>query len=212
MDYIYADSEIEFIKYIKKIPPKKIWWDFTTYVFDYDNLYYQIECVAEIADTINNFDEAMIGQITKRVEPFVPLKHTKLICENKFIEDLFIVRTFLYFTTFKTFTKTEKYLKRIRLKLKTFLTGKKEFFESLASQASGGYEAIICHPKSEEAKKIDHKFSNLIDCGLLLQIEGQYLKAFVEDNGFGFNSDNNKFFFDINELKEISENYEFIKI
>ena len=92
------------------------------------------------------------------------------------------------------------------------MTGKADAFGDISSKAIGGGEEFTCHPKSDEAKKVDPKHSNLIDCGLLLQIDGKCLKAFVERNGFGFHIWDEKYFFDIDELKEIAKQYELIKV
>jgi hypothetical protein len=212
MDYTYKDSEIEFAKYLMLIPPEKIWCDFTTYVFDYGEFFFQIECVSEIADTQNKSDEAIIGQFTKHLETYVPTQYTKLVCENKRIEELYIVRVFLYFTTFKNYSKFEQLYKQTKQKLKTFLTGKKDVLGDILSKTIGGCQEITCHPKSDEAKNIDAKYSNLIDCGLLIQIEGKCLRAFVENNGYGFHVSEDKYFYDVDELKEIAGQYEFIKV
>ncbi|MEA5006486.1 MAG: hypothetical protein VB022_08760 [Rikenellaceae bacterium] len=212
MDYTYKDSEIEFARQIKANPPHKIWWDFTTITFDYSDFYFQIECVSEIADTQNKSDEAIIGQFTKHLEHYSPGQHTKLVCQDKKVEELYIVRVILYFTAFRAFSKTEQLINQAKQNVKTWLTRKKDPFGDVLSKTIGGCEEITCHPKSDEAKNADPSFSNLIDCGLLIQIEGKCLKAFVESNGFGFHIWNDKYFFDIDELKDIAGQYEFIKV
>ncbi len=212
MDYTYKDSEIEFARHIKTNPPHKIWWGFTTYIFDYGDFYFQIECVSEIADTQNKSDEVIIGQFTKHFEPFIPGQHTKLVCQDRKIEELYIVRVFLYFTTFREFSKTEQFFNKAKQKVKTLVTGKKDPFGDVLSKTIGGCEEITCHPKSAEAKNADPRYSNHIDCGLLIQIDGKCLKAFVENNCFGFNILDDNYFFDTDELKHIAGQYEFIEI
>ena len=212
MNYTYKDSEIEFARHMKVNPPHKIWWDFTTYVFDYGDFYFQLECVSEIADTQNKSDEAIIGQFTKHFEPFVPGQHTKLVCYDKRIEELYIVRVFLYFTTFREYSKTEQFLNQVKQKVKNLVTGKKDPFGDIVSKTIGGCEEITCHPKSDEVKNVAPQYSNLIDCGLLVQIDGKCLKAFVESNGFGFHVWDDKYFHNIDELKDIAGQYEFIKV
>ncbi|MDP4285523.1 MAG: hypothetical protein Q8891_13945 [Bacteroidota bacterium] len=212
MDYTYSEDEIDFARHIKTNPPKKIWWDFTTYVFDYGDFYFQIECVSEIADTQNKSNEAIIGKFTKHLEIYVPGQYTKLVCENKEIEELYTVRVFLYFTTFKEYSKLEQFYSQTKQKVKTLITGKKDVLGDILSKTIGGCKEITCHPKSEEAKNIDTKYSNLIDCGLLIQIDGKCLKAFVESNGYGFHVSDDKYFNDIEELKDITGQYEFIKV
>ena len=212
MNYTYNDNEIEFAKYIKSKPPNKIWWNFTSYVFDYGNEYFEIESIPKKADSQNEFDESIIGQFTKHSKSFVPGKNAKLICGKKVIENLYIVRTFLYFTTYREYSKSEKFFRIAKHKINSILTFKKDIFGDMVSQGVGYCEEIICHPKSEEVNKINSKYSNLIDCGLLLQIEGKCLNAFVEGNGFGFHIENDNYFHEMEELNQIAGKYEFIKV
>ena len=158
MDYTYEGNEIGFAKYLMINPPQKIWWNFTSYVFDYSDFYFQIECVSKIADTQNKSDEAIIGQFTKYLETYIPGQYTNLVCENKKIEKLYIVRVFLYFTTLKEYSKLEKLYKQAKQKIKTFLTGKKDVLANIISQSIECSQEITCHPKSDEAKNIDAKY------------------------------------------------------
>ena len=212
MNYLYNKQEIDFAEYIRDNPPKNIWWSFTAYVFDYEEFYFQIECVSEVADTPNGLDEAIVGRFTKYLYPFNPKGDTKLICENKKIEELYVLRVFLYYTTFESFSIKEQMLNVIKQRIKRFLNRKQYSFEDIISSPTGYCEEITCHPDSEEALNVESKFSNLVDCGLLIKIDGKYLKAFVEDCFFGFHIYNDKYFFEKDEIKELSEQYKFIKI
>lgn len=211
-DYTYKEQEFEYVRYLKSVSPKKIWWGFTTYIFDYGDFYYQLECVSEIADTQNQSDEAIIGQLTKHFEPYQPGQNSKLVCENKLIQELYIVRVFLYFTNFETYSKTKILFNKAKTKTIELLTAKPDPIGDLMADSIGGCQEMTCHPKSEQVKKVDPKYSNLIDTGLLLQIDSKCVKAFVERNGFGFHIRNDKYFFDIEELKETAQQYEFIKV
>lgn len=211
-DYTYKERELDFIRHIKSVPPKKIWWGFSTYIFDYGDFYYQLECVPKIANSQNKSDEAIIGQLTKYPGKYTPEKHSKLVCENKLIQELYVVRGFLYFTTFETYSEIKVLLKKAKLKVKELLSGKPDPVGEILADSIGGYQEIICHPKSKQVEGINLKYSNVIDVGLLIQIDGKCLKAFVENNGFGFQIWNDKYFCDIEELKEASTMYEFIKV
>ncbi len=123
-----------------------------------------------------------------------------------------IVRVFLYFTTFREYSKIAQFLNQAKQKIKNFITGNKDPLGDIVSKTIGGCEEITCHPKAEEVKHVDPQYSNLIDCGLLVQIDGKYLKAFVESNGFGFHVWDDKYFHNIEELKDIVGQYEFIKV
>jgi hypothetical protein len=211
-DYTYKEQELEYIRHMKSTSPKKIWWGFVKYVFDYGDFYYQLRCSSEIADSQNKADEAIIGEFTKHEEPFIPTEHDKLVCENKKIEDLYIVRAFLYFTTSRKFSKFEKIARRIKQRIKVILTGKKDPWGDTLSETISFNEEITCHPQSEEAKKADPRYSNLIDVGLLIQIDGKCLKTFIESNGYGFHIWDEKYFFEPQELKSSARAHEFIKV
>jgi len=212
MEYTYKDKEIGFARHIKDNPPHKIWWDFISYFFDYGEFYYQIECTSEIADTQNEADEAIVGKFTRHPEPYFPDQNAKLVCQGKKIEAVYIARAFLHFTTNREYSRLERFFNRSIQQVKNIVTGKKDPIGDIVSQTLGGYEEITCHPKSEEAKNANPVYSNLIDCGLLIQIDGKFLKAFAEGNGFGFHIWNDKYFHDYEELKDTFEEYEFIEV
>ncbi len=198
---------------MKDNPPEKIWLDFiTTYVFDYGDFYFQIESISVSADTQNKFDEAIVGKFTKHQEPFIPGEHSKLICKDKKIEELHIVRVLLYFSNFIDYSKIRRLYNRAKQMLKSIISGKKNPWTDLQSKASGAWAEITCHPNSDIAKNAELKYSNLVDCGLLVQIDGKYLKAYVERNGFGFHIWDEKYFFDIDELIATDDQFELIKV
>ena len=176
-EYTYNENEIELVRHLLNYTPKKIWWDFVRYYFDYGEYYIKLNCVDKIADSQNKIDEAIIGEITREENAFKPDKDAKLVCENKKIDNAHIVRTFLYFSTFRDYSAPEKLTNRIKHKLKTLLTGKKDPAGDLISRTTGIGEELICHPKSDEAKKVNPAFANLLDIGLLLEIEGKFFKS-----------------------------------
>jgi hypothetical protein len=210
-DYTYGNEEIQLIQKLIYTPPNKIWWDFVQYIFDYNNYYIKLECISKRADTQNKSDEAIIANITIVNEEFKPSENTVLVCQNQIIDNAYIVKTFLYFTTYRKYSVFEKITKRTAYKIKNFFTGNNPI-ESILSETIGGCEEIICHPKSDEVKNINPKYANILDVGLLLEIEGKCLKAFIQNNTFGFHIWDEKYFFKPEDLKEDAELYEFIKI
>jgi hypothetical protein len=212
MVHKFSDREVEFAQYIKENPPKKIWYGYIDYVFDYGSFYFKIECTLEDVDSPHVYSEAVIGKLTKHKEAFVPEEHTKLVCQDKKIEKIFISRAVLHFSIYDEFSKTKQFLNKARQKLKTFLTRKKDPLGDMFAKSAGMYNTFVNHPQSTEAKNTDPKYSNLIDCGLLIRVEGKFLKAFVEENGYGFQIWDDKYFFDKFELKEIYQQYELIEI
>jgi len=210
--YIYEDKEIGLIQHLLNNQPKKIWWDFVCYIFDYGNYHLSLDCIDKKADTQNDFDEAIIAELNRIDKPFKPTEHTKLVCENKNIDKVYIVRTLLYFSNFQNYSETKKLVNRIGHKIKSILKGKNDPFDNLIAQSSGGGEEIICHPKSEEADNVNPAYSNLLDVGLLIEIEGKGLKAFLENNGYGFHIWDDKYFFEPKDLENVLQSYELIKI
>ena len=210
--YIYKDKEIEIVRHLLNNQPKKIWWDFVRYVFDYGNYHFILESVPMPAATQNKYDEAIIAELSRVDKPFEPSENIELVCENKNIDKIYIVRTFLYFTTLQNYSKLRVLFNRIRHKLKSIIKGKNDPFDDLISEVTGSGEEIICHPKSKEVNKINPDYSNLLDVGLLLEIEGKYLTAFLKNNGFGFIVWDGKYFYEAKELEEDVQLYEFIKI
>ncbi len=211
-EYIYKETEIELIRHLRNNTPEKIWYNFVFYVFDYGNYHLILECVDKEAKSQNKSDEALIAELTRKNEKYVPDEHSKLVCENKPIDSVYIVRTFLHFSDFRNYTKPEKIANRIGHKVKSFIKGKSDPLDEIISKTTGVGAEYICHPKSQEAKNVDLNFANLLDVGLLIEIENKYLRAFLQSNGFGFHIWEDKYFYETEDLKEDTELYEFIKI
>lgn len=210
-EYTYKNTEINLIQKMLDNPPKKIWWDFTCYIFDYRDYYIKLESVDKEADTQNESDQAVIAELTKIDKRYKPTKDTTLVCQDKKIDSVYIVQTFLYFTNYRKYSKPERFLKRTVQKVKNKLIGE-DTVGDLLSETIGGYESIICHSKSEHAKKINSNYANLLDVGLLFEIEGKWLRAYLEYNGYGFHIWNDKYFFDTKDFEEDKQLYDFIKI
>lgn len=192
--------------------PLKIWWDFVSYTFDYGDFYFKLVSEPKSASTQNESDEAIIGQLTKHVNPFRLNDNSELVCENKTVEEVYIVRAFLYFSIFRSYSKMERFLNLTRHKVKSMLSTKNDPVEALTAKATGGGMEYICHPQSDQAKKVDPKYSNVIDCGLLLKIDGEYLPAFITSNAYGFHLWDNKYFHRFKDIEEVAGQYEFIKV
>ena len=171
-----------------------------------------LECVDKQAKSQNKCDGVVIAELTRKNKEYFPNEHSKLVCENKSIDNIYIARTFLHFSDFRDFTKLEIKANRIGHKIKTLIKGKSDPFDEIISKTTGTGSEYICHPKSQEAKNVNLNFANLLDVGLLIEIKNKYLRAFLDDNGFGFNIWNEKFFFEINDIKDDMKLYEFIKV
>ena len=211
-EYIYTETEIELIRYLKNNTPLKIWYNYVFYVFDYGKYHLTLDCVDKEAISQNKSDEAIVAELTRRNETYVPDENSKLICEKKRINNIYTVRTTLYFSDFRNFTRSERIANRLKYKVKSFIKGKKEPIDIIKSGITGVGTEYICHPKSKNLKNVDLNYANLLDVGLLIEIENKYLRAFLQSNGYGFHIWEDKFFYKKEELKEDAELYEFIKI
>ncbi len=210
--FIYTASEIELIHHLKNYTPKKIWNGFVSFIFEYENYHILLEIVEEIAVSKNEYDEALTTTLSKKDEKYIPNKHSELICENKKIDNIYIARTVLYFSEMKQVSRLEKMKNKVYFWLKTILTFKKDPLDEMIADTIGFIEENICHPKSKQLETLDLNYTNLIDVGLLVEIENKYLLNFIQNNGYGFHIWDNKNFYDNSELKDFKELYEFIKI
>lgn len=211
-EYIYREQEIELIHHLLNNVPNKIWYNFVFYVFDYGSYHLILKCIDKEAKSQNKYDEALIAELSREDKEFVPTGDLTLICENKAIDKIYIVRTFLYFSTYRNFNKSEIFFKRIEHKIKSIIKGGKDPIGEIISKTTGVGAEYICHPKSDVVNNINLDYANLLDVGLLVEIENKYLRCFLQSNGFGFHIWKEKYFYDVDDLKEDSELYEFIKI
>ena len=51
-------------------------------------------------------------------------------------------------------------------------------------KTTSGYEEVVCHPKSTEAERVNQEFANLVEAGIMLEIDRQLLMCFALCNGF----------------------------
>ncbi len=74
--------------------------------------------------------------------------------------------------------------------------------------SSTGHNEIVSNPKSIENNMPE--FSNLIDFGLLIEIDNQYFQPIIKDNGYGFTDIGRKPFLSKEETILKLKNYELI--
>jgi hypothetical protein len=188
LNYTFNEIEKDIIQRLKNSEPKRIWTEFIKVIIEFEEYYVELECVPEIASSQNKVDEAMTVKVREFKKSYLPYKNAKVIVENKPITDIKSVRTFLYFTD--SITEPAK-VKKIDSKWNRMLSKiagirKSEIEKLLDGTTSSYHDEIICKPNSDEAKKVNGEFSNLIDVGIILEIGENYLPAFVQGNGYGF--------------------------
>ncbi|MFA6085761.1 hypothetical protein [Mucilaginibacter sp.] len=210
-NYTYNNKQIELIKYIINNPPIKIWYNFLSYVFEYDSQYIGIYCTSRRAASINESDEAIIATVDLTHGNFVPTGYEQ-ICEHKPIIEAHIVRSFLYFTTYTRYSSSEMFFRRLKYWIKRIFILKTEPVEELTVKTVGEHQEISCSPDSPEAKLANNENANLIDKGLLLKIGDVYLPAYINWNSYGFPIFDNKYFYTKDELSEDLKIVKLIKI
>ena len=210
MEHLFNDTEKKIIEKLKNSKPKRIWYEFITVVFEFDDFYIELESVSEIADSQNKYGEAIIAKVREFNKSYKPSENAKLISENKLISEIKTVRTLLYFTDSISEPKKVKKLdsKWNRVMSKISNVKKSEIEKILEGTSSSYHSTINCQPNSAESKKARPEFSNIIDVGLVIKIENEFLPVFVQSNSFGFGHLEKKFLLRESELKQIINNYE----
>ncbi|MDE3743887.1 hypothetical protein [Maribacter polysaccharolyticus] len=210
MNYIFNEIEKDIIQRLKNSEPKRIWTEFIKVIFEYEEYYVELECVPEIASSQNKTDEAMTVKVREFKNSYLPSKNAKVIVENKPINDIKSVRTLLYFTDSITEpTKVKKIdSKWNRMLSKIAGTSKSEIEKLLDGTTSSYHDEVICKPNSDEAKKVNGEFSNLMDVGIILELGEDYLPAFVQGNKYGFAHLERKTLLKSEELKKGLMEYE----
>jgi len=210
LKYTFNDIEKDIIQRLKNSEPKRIWTEFVKVIFEFDKYYIELECVPEIASSQNKGDEAMRVKILEIDNKYNPTQNAKVIVENKQIKDIKSVRTFLYFTD--SITEPAKVKKNDSKwnKMLSKIAGirKSEIEKLLEGTTSSYHDEILCKPNSEESKKAKGEFSNLIDVGIILEIEDKFLPAFVQGNGYGFSHLERKPLLTAKDLKSELKQYE----
>ncbi|SDY05674.1 hypothetical protein SAMN05444411_1169 [Lutibacter oricola] len=211
-EYLFDEQEKEFIQHLLNNKPKKIWYDYICYTFDYGDYYLTLSCIDKKANSQNDSDEALIAKLTRENIEFVPYENSKLVCKKKRIDRISIVRTFLYFSNFRVFSRTHRLINKLIFYLKTIIKRRKDPIDEIISDTIGVGTEYICNPNSDDVKLIDSNYCNLLDVGLLIEIDGKYLRAFLQDNGYGFHIFDDKFFYEKDDLVEDKKLYDFIKV
>jgi hypothetical protein len=206
--FLFNDNDKVLINELKNSTPIRIWSEYVRVVFEFQNNYIELECQDEIAESINDSDEAIICIIRKHNIKYLKSSSSKLIAENKKISDIKIVRTVLHFTKSKKIEPIPHNKNSFKSRLKKFITGEDDIISEILSMPSTGHSEIVSNPKS--IKNNMPEFSNLIDVGLLIEIDNQYFQPIIKDNGYGFTGIGRKPFLSKEETNLELKNYELI--
>ncbi|MBT8245087.1 MAG: hypothetical protein HKP48_03940 [Winogradskyella sp.] len=212
MNYLFNNIERNIIQKLRNSEPKGIWTEFVRVIFEFENFYIEIDCLPEKADSQNIADEAMTVKIRENIEKYQPNEQAIKIKEKNKITDIKIARTLLYFTDSITETYKVKKLDSKWNRMLSKISGvrKSEIDKLLEGTSSSYHSQIICRPDSEESKNSSAEYSNLIDVGIIVEFDNQYLPALVQANAFGFGHLEIKPLLTSEEIKSSLNKYELI--
>ena len=207
--YSFTSEEIGLIHKLLSRPVKRILYGVVYFLFEFDDSAILLKCEDMPADSINKSDEAIVARLE-----LLPLNSKysgqgDIVAENKSIDRAWMVNTMLTFTPYQKNTLEALAALKADYEQTKAATGVDDLFKKALATTIGGYDEVICHPNSEQARSLDPANANLLTVGLLLQIEGRYLRAFIPDNAYGFGIFANNFFIPQEEIAEWS-NYEFV--
>jgi len=191
-DYRFGKNEFELIQQLLQKPPLRIWWDFSSYAFEYSDHYIILKSIDRDADSLNVNDEALVATLT-RVFGTYTASDASLVCENVTISSAFVVNTCLH----------------ISFPLQSDNPG---YANGPMSVITETRIETICHPQSQEASEVHPDLKNFLTVGLLLKIQDRYIQAYCQNNGYGFNIDGGEFFVNEEEWLEDRRLYEFIQV
>ena len=200
----YGENTIELFELLKRQTPKRIFSDeHMQVVFEYRDFHISAFPEDFAAASQNDSDEMINANFERVDSSYQPNEHDKLLFQNKAVSRLWILRTLLYFTDHVLYKSEAEALGDFEVKSKT-----DNAIADLLRQTSGGHDEVVCHPKSDEAQSVNQEFANLVDAGVMLEIDGKLLMCFSWSNGYWVVGK----IMSLDELKEVVPCYEFVEI
>ena len=203
--FLYNDKTLELFRRLKNQPPKRILSDEFYHVgFDYGETHILATPKDFLADSQNGDDEAITIEFVEFNSPYKIHESERVIFDNSIISRIFILRTLLYFTDHINYKNKEEAIAKMSPEEKA-----DKVLYKILSETTGGHEEVICKPQSEDAKKLNSDFANLVDAGIMLEIDGKCLSCFSNHNGFSAGGQ----IWTYEEIsKDIVPYYEFIEV
>lgn len=203
--FLYDETTIDLLGYLKDYAPEHIFSDeFYSVVFDYGDFHINVVPEDFVAISQNKSDEAITAKFEKINGTYQKYQTEKLLFQGKKISRIWILRTLLYFTNYIHYNSEEEALGSFEINTET-----DKALANVLRKTTGGYSEVVCHPKSEEATAVNQEFANLVDAGVMLEIEGDLLMCFAWDNVFQVVGR----VMSLSEVEEkIASSYEFIEI
>ena len=186
--YLFSDDDFILISYLKSHTPKKVWWTPIEYIFDYENFYIALEiyCCEKNPISFNNYGYIMSIKFEKVNEKYTNFDGCKMLAENRKISNIYIVRTILYFHDFRL----------------------PEYKENINYNYFGDF---LTNPKNKLEKYIMPECINMVDVGILVKIENDFIEAFVKENDDDFQTYEENYLLKDFDFVFLPKEYEFIK-
>lgn len=173
-------------------------------VFDYTDFHIAVGPNVFAAASQHKYDEVIIADFQRINSVFQSNEGDILLFYNNRINRLWILRTMLYFTEEIIYNSETEVLKNQAIE-----TEPNPVIADLIRQSNSVHSEVIYHPRSVEVKKVNPEFVNLVDAGIMLEIDDKLLACFSCHNGFGLIGRT----MSLDEIKEdITPFYELIEI
>jgi hypothetical protein len=186
--YLFDTDDFVLISYLKAETPKRIWWTPILYVFEYEDFYIEAEiyCCEENPVSFYEYGFIMSLKFEKVNGKYTNFDGCVVLSENRKISNIFIVRTQIYFHDYRN----------------------PKYIENKNYNCFGDFQT---HPKVKLDKDIQVQSTFLVDVGLLINIENDFIDAFVKDNDDDLYKFDEKYLLENFDFKDLPNEYEYIK-
>jgi hypothetical protein len=186
--YLFDTDDFVLISYLKSKTPKKIWWSPIQYIFEYEDFYIgsEIYCCEKSPVLDNNYGYVMSVKFEKVSGKYTNINGCIVLTENRKISNIYIIRTLIYCHDYRNL----KYAENIKY---NFLGN------------------FLSHPNEKLEEDIEFEKTNLVDVGLLINIEDDFIDAFVKDNNDDFYKFQEDYLLENFDFKHLPKEYEYIK-
>lgn len=212
--FTFSKEEIKIIKSLKEEKIKRVWYSYAELIFDCWNRYYKLFCDYDKADTQNEYDEAIFTEISVYNKSYKKKESDILLFKDIDIQKLYIARTFLFFSNPIKYSKFKRYFLIFKSFILRYIFLDKNPIHTVLCSKNITWEfwEFTCNPDLQETKNIKLAYSNIVDKGLLIKTWDKYLKAYLNNNFFGFNCYDIEHFLNKNQIEKDKEYYKFIEI
>jgi hypothetical protein len=205
-EFLYDDAVLDLLRSFLMNPPQRIITDGFHHevLFDCGDHHYSVLPEDYAAASRNSYDEAITVKFRRIDGPYTLRERDRVEFDNPTITRLWVLRTFLHFTPEVRY--------RSRGQAVAAMTEEERadpMLSKLLADATGHHEERYCRPDSEEAAGVDPQFANLVDAGVMLEVDGKYLGCFSNGNSYAAGGH----IFSLGEIAEdVAPYYEFIEV